>query len=218
MSVLVTGFGAFGNVALNPSERIARDLDGQQIAGTVIRAMVLPVASEQVQSDLAAAIERTRPQLIVVLGVAPGRTAVALERVAVNVKDFPLPDIDGHAPVDEPVLPDGPAAYLTNLPVKAILRRWAREDVPGYLSNTAGTYVCNQVFYLACHYARELSIPAGLIHLPSTPQSVTGAALRGQAPPSTADLATLTLAVHLAIEVALTHQGSDLRAAAGALS
>lgn len=218
MSVLLTGFGPFGGVATNPSEQIARALDGQRIAATPITSVVLPVATEQVQTLLSAAIERTQPELIVVTGVAPGRTAAGLERVAVNVRDFPLPDIDAHTPIDEPVLTSEPTAYLTTLPVKAILQRWAQEDVPGYLSNTAGTYVCNQVFYLACHYARARNIPAGLIHLPSSPSSLPAAGPSGHAPPPTADLATLTRAVALAIEIALTHVGADLHASAGALS
>ncbi len=218
MSVLLTGFGPFRGVATNPSEQIARALDGHTIAGATVRSVVLPVAGTQVESILCAAIEETQPELIVITGVAPGRTAAALERVAVNVKDFPLPDIDGHAPIDEPVVTAGAAAYLTTLPVKAILARWAEHEVPGYLSNTAGTYVCNQVFYLACHFAHALKIPAGLIHLPSTLDSLPAADLPGRMPPPTTELATMTRAVQLAIEVALTHRGADLATPAGALS
>jgi len=218
MSVLLTGFGPFGGVPTNPSEQIAHALDGETIAGATVRSVVLPVASTHVQSVLSAAIEEAQPELIVITGVAPGRTAAALERVAVNVKDFPLPDIDGHAPIDEPVIAAGAAAYLTTLPVKAILARWAEQAVPGYLSNTAGTYVCNQVFYLACHFAQALHIPAGLIHLPSTPQTRSAADSAGLTPAPTAELPTLTRAVQLSIDVALTHRGADLAAPAGALS
>lgn len=217
MSVLLTGFGAFGTVHTNPSEQIAVALDGEQLAGHQVHSVVLPVATDQVAAAISDAIQAVTPDLILCLGVAPGRTAAALERIAVNVKDFPLADIDGHSPIDEPVLPDGPAAYLSTIPAKAILARWATEQIPGYLSNTAGTYVCNQVFYLASYHAHRLDVPAGLIHLPSTPESITDVT-PGQAPPPTAQLPALTHAVALAIEVALTHQGSDLRVTAGAVS
>lgn len=217
MSVLLTGFGAFGQVGTNPSEQIAVELDGEQIAGHRVQSIVLPVATDRVPAALSEAIQVAEPDLILCMGVAPGRAAAALERVAVNVKDFPLPDIAGRSPIDEPVLPEGPAAYLSTVPAKAILARWAKEGVPGYLSNTAGTYVCNQVFYLASHHAHRLHIHAALIHLPSTPESIS-ATMPGQTPGPTAQLDLLTHAVRLAIDVALTHRGSDLRVTAGAVS
>lgn len=217
MSVLLTGFGPFGPIHTNPSEQIAATLDGEQIAGHHVQSVVLPVATGRVPAALSEAIQGVNPDLILCLGVAPGRPAAALERVAGNVKDFPLPDIDGDSPIDEPVLPEGPAAYLSTVPAKAILARWAKEEVPGYLSNTAGTYVCNQVFYLASHHAHQLHIPAGLIHFPSTPGSMS-ATLSEQSPPPTAQLDVLTHAVQLAIEVALTHQGTDLHVTAGAVN
>jgi pyroglutamyl-peptidase len=217
MSVLLTGFGAFGNVGVNPSEQVAGALDGEQVAGHRVHSVVLPVATDRVAAALSEATQAVNPDLILCLGVAPGRTAAALERVAVNVKDFPLPDVDGRSPIDEPVLPQGPAAYLSTVPAKAILARWTTEQIPGYLSNTAGTYVCNQVFYLASHHAQLLRIPAGLIHLPSTPGSITHPT-PGKTPPPTAQLDTLTHAVQLAIDVTLTHRGADLRLPAGAVS
>jgi len=212
-TVLVTGFGAFGEETSNPSGALAARLDGSRAGEAQIAGRVLPVATGRVEAELAAAIASTRPDIVIVTGVAPGRTAPALERVAVNVRDFPLTDIDGACPVDEPVVPAGPDAYLTTLPVKAVLSAWRTAGVPGYVSNTAGTYVCNQVFYLARHLTRASAARCGLVHLPTVPER----AARGAVPLPSLPLGMLERAVRLAAAVTAAHAGADLTLAAGAL-
>jgi pyroglutamyl-peptidase len=214
MSVLVTGFGPFGKEMVNPSGQIAELLDGTFIGGTQVFGTVLPVATERVGDLLAKAIDRVNPDLTIVLGLAPGRNAPALERVAINIRDFPIEDLDGQKPIDRSVVESGPDAYMTGLPIKAILTAWQEAGVPGYVSNTAGTYVCNQTFYLARHLS---SAPVGLVHIPSTPQS----ALAGgstSVPVPTMSLGVLEQAVRLTVLTALTYEGDDLPLSAGMLS
>jgi pyroglutamyl-peptidase len=212
MSVLVTGFGSFGDQTNNPSQLLARTLNGRCIAGESVTGVVLPVATGQVGPALATAIDDARPRLVVALGVAPGRTAPALERVAVNVRDFPIPDTDGALPVDEPVIVDGPDAYLATLPVKKILSAWQNAGLPGYVSNTAGTYLCNQVFYLISHRAQQDGFRAGFIHLPALPAWGT------RVPAPSMSLEPMEQAVQIAVTVAAGHDGPDLSLAAGAVS
>jgi pyroglutamyl-peptidase len=213
MSVLVTGFGRYGNQTSNPSEFLARALDGQRIAGETITGVVLPVATAQVGGVLATAIGNVRPRIVIALGVAPGRTAPSLERVAINVRDFPIPDTDGAQPVDEPVVAGGPDAYLTGLPVKMVLSAWRTAGLPGYISNTAGTYVCNQVFYLVSHQARQEGFRAGFIHLPALPAPDTATV-----PIPSMSLEPMEEAIRAAVAVTAGHDGPDLSLVAGAVS
>ncbi|TYB41072.1 peptidase C15 [Actinomadura chibensis] len=213
--VVVTGFGPYAEEADNPSGAIADRLDGRRAEGVTVRGLVLPVTTRGVESAIAAGVERFRPDALVLTGVAPGRAAPALERVAINVRDFPLPDNDGEEPVDEPVHADGPDGYLSTLPIKAILARWKAAGIPGYVSNTAGTFLCNQAFYVARHLTRNTSAPVGLVHIPATPAR---AVLSGRPPVPSMDLETLERAVLLAAVVAVRHAGDDLRLPAGAIS
>jgi pyroglutamyl-peptidase len=216
MSVLVTGFGRYGDQTSNPSELLARALDGQRIAGETTTGVVLPVATVQVGGALATAISNARPRIVVALGVAPGRTAPSLERVAINVRDFPIPDTDGAQPVDQPVVADGPDAYFTTLPVKMILFAWRTAELPGYISNTAGTYVCNQVFYLVSHLARQDGFRAGFIHLPAVP--AVPAPVTATVPGPSMSLERMEEAVRTAVAVTAGHDGPDLPLAGGTVS
>lgn len=200
--VLVTGFGAFGNRPVNPSAQVARALDGERSATWRIIGTVLDTATASAGVQLAAALESVKPALLVSLGVAPGRPAVSLERVALNVRDFTIPDIDGARVVDEPVIAGASDALFTGLPTRAILAAWEEAGIPGHLSNSAGTYLCNQVFYLGCHEGRRRHIPAGFIHVPDTLESARAGGGFGEPPPTLA-LATTTEAIRLAIRVCL---------------
>lgn len=173
--LLVTGFEPFGSYDRNPSEMIARRLDGATVGFHPIAGLVLPVDASLAPNLLREAIERVRPAAVLSLGLANGRSGLAVERVGINVLDFPLPDNGSAQPVDEPVTPDGPAAYLTTLPVRAILDAWRSAGIPGYLSDTAGTFLCNQILYLGLHIASQAGYPYGFIHLPSLPEQVAPA-------------------------------------------
>lgn len=217
-TVLVTGFGPFGRHADNPSAEIARCLDGETIAGATVFGRVFRTSTETVGPELAAALDELAPDLLICLGLASGRPALSLERIAVNVRDFPLPDNAGVTVVDEPVLAGGPDGTFTRLPVKAILRRWQLDGVPGHVSNTAGTYLCNQMFYLACVQGQERGIPAGFIHIPDTPRSAAVALEPGREPGATMALDLMLSALRSAIEVCVEDRGERIVMAAGAIA
>lgn len=179
--ILLTGFEPFGGETTNPSWTAV------QHAAGVLRAEGLEVATVELPSvfgdslvALDAALREHRPDLVVCAGQAGGRTGISLERVAINCDDARIPDNAGNAPVDEPVLPDAPAAYFGTLPVKAALQELRRLGIPSEVSQTAGTYVCNHVFFGLMHALRdEPGIRGGFVHVPFGPDQVqpgTGAA------------------------------------------
>ncbi|MBX3588448.1 MAG: pyroglutamyl-peptidase I [Ramlibacter sp.] len=180
--VLVTGFDPFGGDALNPSWLVAQALHGRRIAGHRVVGAQLPTVFGQSLQALDALLREHRPVLVVCLGQAGGRAALSLERVAINVNDARIPDNAQAQPVDTPVIEGGPAAYFTRLPVKAMWQALQREGVAGEVSQTAGTFVCNHVFYGLMHVLatrRGLrKVRGGFIHVPWLPgQGTPGMAL-----------------------------------------
>ena len=169
--ILVTGFEPFGGEAINPSWEVAQALHGQQRGGAVVTAVQLPCVFAQSLPALRAAIRRHRPQVVLCLGLAGSRSAISLERVAVNLCDARIPDNAGAQPAGTPVVAGGPAAYFTRLPVKALVQRLQQAGVPAELSLSAGSFVCNQVMYGLLHaLRRQPGVAAGFIHLPPLPE------------------------------------------------
>lgn len=204
MRVLLTGFEPFGGSAINPSEQVVKALSSSPITGLEIYPAVLPVDYQAGPHALLVAMEQVRPQAVLCLGEAARRPAVSIERVAVNLLDFSIPDNAGAQVVDQPVVPGGPAAYFATLPVRQILHNIRAAGVPVELSLTAGSYLCNQVLYTLLHHLAiqgQTSIPAGFIHLPSLPEQT---AQQKSAAPSMA-LETSLQAVRAALETLLEH-------------
>lgn len=156
MRFLLTGFEPFGAHSVNPSQLVAERLGGA----------VLPVSVARMPGELERAIEATSPEVVLGVGLAALRTQVAVERVAINVLDFTIPDNDGVLLEGEPIDPSGAPAWFSTLPVRRIAGRWLEEEIPSYLSNTAGTYICNQMLYTALAIGRERGFRAGFVHLP----------------------------------------------------
>ena len=163
MPILVTAFTPFGGDALNASQEILNALPAT-LGGVRLEKCLLPVSFRAAPRLALEAAERLRPEAIVCLGQAGGRDAVTPERVAVNLMDAKIPDNDGFQPVDEPVIPNAPAAYFSALPVKTMVEAMQRIGVPARLSNTAGTYVCNALMFAMLHQTKD--IPRGFIHVP----------------------------------------------------
>jgi pyroglutamyl-peptidase len=160
---------------VNPSARIADTLAGREIGGLTVRSAILPVVRALAGERVIELIERVQPAAVVCFGQGgPRQTALRIERLAVNMRDYPVPDNAGHRPSEEPILPGAPAAYFATLPVAAIRDRVRTAGVPCRLSNTAGTFLCNEVFFTALHYlaARATFTPAGFVHLPLLPEQV----------------------------------------------
>jgi pyroglutamyl-peptidase len=177
--VLVTGFEAFGGHAANPSLEVAKTLDGRAVGEAVVRSAILPVHHAEAAPQVSRLLDETDPLAVVHLGLAGGRARIALERVAVNVMDYDTPDNAGYRARGEPCVAGGPAAYFATLPVAAIVAALIAEGIPAYVSNTAGTYLCNHTMYGTLHRLAERRHPAraGFIHLPLLPAMVAAAGL-----------------------------------------
>ncbi|QVQ29664.1 pyroglutamyl-peptidase I [Achromobacter deleyi] len=171
-TVLITGIEPFDGETLNPSWEAARRLDGQTVAGARLAARQLPCVIGKVVGVLRQAIEDVRPDLVICLGQAGGRSDVSVERVAINVVDARIPDNEGRQPIDEPVVEGGPAAYFSTLPIKAIVRDLRAGGVPASVSLTAGTYNCNTIFYGLAHYiaTERPGLRGGFVHVPYLPE------------------------------------------------
>jgi len=209
--VLLIGFAPFGGESENPGWEAVRALDGDAIGGHRILARCLPVAFGVALDALRAAIDETAPALVLCVGQAGGRAQLALERVAINVDDARIPDNLGAQPIDVPVVEDGPAAYFSDLPIKAMRAALLAAGIPAEISQTAGTYVCNHVFYGLMHALRERDgVRGGFIHIPYAPAQ----AARHPGAPSLA-IETVAAGLRLALRTALDTR-TDRRLAGGA--
>jgi pyroglutamyl-peptidase len=172
LTVLVTGFEPFEADAVNPAWEVARALDGWRPAGATVYAAKLACVFGRAMEQLELAMALRQPQLVICLGLASGRGEVSLERVAINVDDARIPDNDGKQPVDLPIVAGGPAAYFSTLPIKAIVRDLRAAGLSGAVSNSAGTFVCNHVFYGLMHQLARHRAHArgGFVHLPCLPE------------------------------------------------
>jgi pyroglutamyl-peptidase len=197
--LLLTGFPRFADVERNPSEQIVSVLDDATVGGIEVVGRVLPVSAERTPGAVRAAILETAPRLTLMLGVAPGRAGLSVERTAVNLFDFPSPDNDGAQPVDVPIEAGAPVAYFATLPLRRIVEAWRAAGIPGYVSESAGLYLCNAAMYSALHATAADGPPTGFLHLPSLPDEV--AAQRAPAP--SMPLATQIEGVRIALETSL---------------
>lgn len=169
--VLLTGFDPFGGESLNPSWLAVDALHGETIAGRRIVAVQLPTSFARSPRALRAAIRRHAPELVLCVGQAGGRAQISLERIAINVDDARIADNDGARPVDTPIVRGAPAAYFSTLPIKAMFAALREADVPAEISQTAGTFVCNRVFYALMHALRENDrVRGGFVHIPYLPE------------------------------------------------
>lgn len=160
--IVVTGFEPFGGASVNASWEAVRTLDGVEKA-------LLPVSFARA-GEAIRRIAASAPDAVVCVGEAGGRSAISVERVAVNLMDARIPDNDGARPVDVPISPSGPAARFATLPTCRIFERVREAGLPAELSYSAGTYVCNGTFYALMEAIEAAEIPAlgGFIHVPAT--------------------------------------------------
>jgi pyroglutamyl-peptidase len=178
--VILQGFGPFGTHEVNPSERLVRDLETTyDTARARIVGRVLTCSAEAME-EVPELLLHHRPDIYLGVGLAYGRTAVAVERVAINLADYGIPDEAGLTLTERPIAPEGPVAYWSTLPLAVIREAWKRADVPGYVSNTAGTFLCNHSFYVAAHTTATagLATRVGFIHVPA----LVGQVRRGSEP------------------------------------
>ena len=209
-TVLVTGFEPFADARINPSWDAASAVAQMGVPGAHVVAVRLPVEFGRAAAELRDAIAAAEPDLVIALGLAEGRAGITPERVAVNLDDARIPDNAGASPLDRPVVTDGPAAYFSTLPVKAIVEALTEAGIPGSVSMTAGTYVCNHVFYALQHATAGTAVRSGFIHVPATPEMGL--------PESVATVPTATIAqgVVVAIQISLARH-DDVAVRGGSL-
>lgn len=173
MKILVTGFDPFGSDKINPAIEAVKKLP-DTIKGAKIIKLEIPTVFNKSAQVVHQAIVKEQPDYVLNVGQAGGRSALTPERVAININDGRIPDNDGYQPLDEPIQPDGDTAYFTQLPIKAMAKAIRAAGLPAIVSNTAGTYVCNHIFYQV-QYMRTKEFPklkAGFIHIPFLPEQV----------------------------------------------
>jgi pyroglutamyl-peptidase len=193
--ILVTGFEPFAGADDNPSARVVERLTGNR--DLRVDAVVLPVSADRLPPALMGLLERHSPDIVLGLGEARGDASPRVERVAVNILDFRTPDNDRRVLHDVPIVPGGPPAYFTTLPVQEMVGAILAAGVPCATSLSAGAYLCNMMTYLTLHWAaRSARRPrVGFLHLPSLPTQNTTAEGR-----ASMDLHTQVRAVRAVLE------------------
>jgi pyroglutamyl-peptidase len=208
-TVLLTGFEPFNQEIINPAWEAVRALDGWRGDGFAVQVRQLPCVFGTAIATITAAIDELRPDLVIAVGQAGGRCDLSIERIAINVDDAPIKDNAQCQLVDQPIVAGGPAAYFSTLPIKAIVRELRARGLPASVSQTAGTFVCNHVFYGLMHHAQDRALRAGFIHIPYLPQQA--AAHPGAPSMALADMIEgLRIAVRTALRV-----DTDVREAGG---
>ena len=203
-TVLLTGFDAFGGDSINPSWLAAQALDGEIVQGHRVLTELLPTEFAASRRLLTRSLRQHKPALVLCLGLAGGRACLSLERIAINVQDARIADNAGAQPIDIPIVQRGPAAYFSTLPIKAMLQALTASGIPAEVSQTAGTFVCNHVFYSLMHALKKLRATTkargGFAHLPYLP---------GQGLPCM-PLHEMVHGLRVAVACALTTEGDTL--------
>ncbi|MCM3489827.1 pyroglutamyl-peptidase I [Alkalihalophilus marmarensis] len=167
--LLISGFEPFLGHKVNPTKKIVEALDGRTIGEFEITAVVLPVEFDQSAKALLEHVENHNPDVVISLGLAAGRHLITPERIAINCNDGDK-DNKGYVPQDEPINEGGPDAYLSTLPIRRFVERLKEEGYPAEISNTAGTYLCNNVMYNVLDYiaSGNKDMRSGFIHIPAS--------------------------------------------------
>lgn len=167
--LLITGFDPFGGETVNPAWEAVKQLP-DTIGGYMLCKLQIPTVFGMAAETVLAKAAQWRPDVILCVGQAGGRKAVTPERVGINVRAARIPDNAGNQPVEEPIVPGGPDAYFATVPVRAMAEAVEAAGLPGAVSNTAGTFVCNDVLYTLLHHYAGTPVRAGFIHVPYLPQ------------------------------------------------
>lgn len=208
MKILISGFNPFASQTINPAWEAVQRVE---IPNHELIKVQLPTEFDASASQLSALVAQYSPDILIGVGQAGGRAKISLERVAINLIDAPIADNAGSQPIDEQVIDQAPAAYFSNLPLKAILKTLLENKIPAEISNTAGTYVCNHLMFNALHLASQNPrMRAGFIHVPFLKSQVETSAK----PLPFLELEQMVKALKIAIEVTAS-TSVDLKIQAG---
>lgn len=210
MKILVTGFDPFGGESINPAIESVKKLP-DEIKGAEIIKLEIPTVIGKSVDKIKEKVEEVKPDVVLSIGQAGGRPDITVERVGINCDDCRIKDNEGNQPIDEKVAEDGPAAYFSTLPIKAMVEHIKEGKIPASVSNTAGTFICNHVLYGVAHIqaTKYPNMRTGFIHIPFLPEQVTDK----KNMPSMA-LDTIVKALELAIE-AIVENDSDIKVTGG---
>lgn len=172
MKILLTAFDPFADEKINPTLEVLKKLEDNILDAQLIK-LVLPTVFDKSSKILEEKIKEVKPDVILSLGQAGGRSKITVERVAINVDDASIKDNAGEKPIDQKIRIDGKNAYFSTLPIKAIVEEIKKAGIPAEISNTAGTFVCNHIMYEGLYLAEKYgNIKAGFIHIPFLPEQV----------------------------------------------
>lgn len=173
MKILVSGFDPFGGEKINPAIESVKLLP-DEIKGAKIIKVEIPTVARKSLKKLEEVIEIEKPDVVLSVGQAGGRTDISVERVGINMDDFRIKDNEGNQPIDEKIAEGGPDAYLVTIPIKAMVQKMIENKIPASVSNTAGTFVCNHVCYGMAHLAstKYPNMRTGFVHIPFLPEQV----------------------------------------------
>lgn len=208
-TVLLTGFEPFNKEIINPAWEAVRALQGWSGEGFALHVLQLPCVFGDANRVIGEAVGRLKPDVVIAVGQAGGRVDMSVERVAINVDDAPIADNAQRQLVDQAIVTGGPAAYFSTLPIKAVVAALRDAGLPASVSQTAGTFVCNHVFYGLMHRTAGTPVRAGFIHIPYLPEQA--AAHPGAASMALADMVR---GLKIAVEVSV-NAIEDVRTAGG---
>lgn len=212
MKFLLTGFDPFGGENVNPAFEAVRKVS-DLIQGYEIIKVEIPTVYRKSVNVLDQAIEKHNPDYVLAIGQAGGRSAIAVERVGINIDDARIKDNEGNQPIDETICEDGQTAYFSNLPIKAMVEAMQKEKIPALVSNSAGTFVCNHILYNIMYLIENKypSVKGGFIHVPFIPEQV----VKKPNQPSMA-LDMIAQGIEIAIETAIK-QSKDKKLVGGSI-
>lgn len=210
MKILVTGFDAFGGEAINPAIEAVKRLPDKILGAEIVKLEIQTVAFKSLE-QIREAIIKEKPDVVLSIGQAGGSSDISVEKVGINLNDFRIKDNEGNQFIDEPIYEDGPTAYFSTLPIKAMVKKIQENKIPASVSYSAGTFVCNHVLY-GCLYMAEREfkgLRAGFIHIPFLPEQVVD---KKNVPSMSMD--SLVKGITSAIE-AIVENTEDIRAVGG---
>lgn len=211
--ILITGFEPFGEDTINPSLEAVKRLP-DEICGVTIIKKALVTVQYQSLNQLEEYILLERPDVVLSVGQAAGREGISVERIGINVDDYRIKDNRGNQPIDQAIVKDGPVAYFSTLPIKAMVKAIRDQGIAASVSNTAGTFVCNHVLYGTRHLieTKYPGIKSGFIHVPLLPEQVKDGPAK-----ATLQLADIVSGLSLALRAVIEHENGDILEAGGRL-
>ncbi|HIW21285.1 MAG TPA: pyroglutamyl-peptidase I [Candidatus Dorea intestinavium] len=213
MKILVTGFDPFGGASINPAYEAVKQLP-DEIKGAKIVKIEIPTVFEKDGKVLEEAIKTEKPDVVICVGQAGGRSGITVEKVAINLMEARIADNEGQQPLNKAIAEDGETGYFATIPVKAMVANIKAAGIPSSVSYTAGTYVCNDIMYRLLYLAatKYHGLKGGFIHVPYLPEQ--GVNLPEGTPTMPAE--TIAKGLELAIEAVVENE-EDIHAASGTI-